>query len=166
MDARFHPFKPQLFVSSQRTIRIYDLAQQQLVKKLLPGARMLSGIDLHPRGDHLLASSYDKRVLWHDLDLAATPYKTLRYHEKAVRSIKFHKGKMPLFASASDDGTIHVFHSTVYDDYMTNPLLVPLKKLTGHKIVSSIGVLDLVWHPKEAWLFSAGADGTARLWTT
>lgn len=166
MDARFHPFKPQLFVSSQRTIRVYDLAQQQLVKKLMPGARMLSSIDIHPRGDHLLASSYDKRVLWHDLDLSATPYKTLRYHEKAVRSIKFHKGKMPLFASASDDGTIHVFHSTVYDDFMTNPLLVPLKKLTGHKIVSSIGVLDLVWHPKEAWLFSAGADGTARLWTT
>lgn len=166
MDAKFHPFKPQLFVSSQRTIRIYDLAQQVMVKKLMPGARMLSGIDIHPRGDHLLASSYDKRVLWHDLDLSATPYKTLRYHEKAVRSIQFHKGKLPLFASASDDGSIHVFHGTVYDDFMTNPLLVPLKKLTGHKVVSSIGVLDLVWHPKEAWLFSAGADGTARLWTT
>ncbi|GEQ69278.1 hypothetical protein JCM33374_g2949 [Metschnikowia sp. JCM 33374] len=166
VDARFHPTKPHLFVSSQRAIRIYDLAQQVLVKKLQPGAKMLSGIDIHPRGDHLLASSYDKRVLWHDLDLSATPYKTLRYHEKAVRSIKFHKGKLPLFASASDDGSIHVFHGTVYDDYMTNPLLVPLKKLTGHKIVSSIGVLDLVWHPKEAWLFSAGADGTARLWTT
>lgn len=166
VDAKFHPFKPQLFVSSQRTIRIYDLAQQTLVKKLMPGARMLSSIDIHPRGDHLLASSYDKRVLWHDLDLSAMPYKTLRYHEKAVRAIEFHKGKLPLFASASDDGSIHVFHGTVYDDYMTNPLLVPLKKLTGHKVVSSIGVLDLVWHPKEAWLFSAGADSTARLWTT
>lgn len=166
VDACFHPIKPQLFVSSQRTIRIYDLAQQVLVKKLMPGARLLSSIDVHPRGDHLLASSYDKRVLWHDLDLSATPYKTLRYHTAAVRSIKFHKGNMPLFASASDDGSIHVFHGAVYDDFITNPLLVPLKKLTGHKIVSSIGVLSLVWHPKEAWLFSAGADGTARLWTT
>lgn len=166
VDARFHPSKPQLFVSSQRTIRIYDLAQQVLIKKLMPGARMLSGIDIHPRGDHLLALSYDRRVLWHDLDLSAMPYKTLRYHEKAVRSVKFHAGRLPLFATASDDGSIHVFHGTVYDDFMTNPLLVPLKKLTGHSVVSSIGVLDLVWHPKEAWLFSAGADGTARLWTT
>lgn len=166
MDAKFHPFKPQLFVASQRTIRIYDLAQQVLIKKLMPGARLLSTIDIHPRGDNLLASSYDKRVLWHDLDLSSTPYKTLRYHEKAVRSIKFHKSNLPLFASASDDGSIHVFHGTVYDDLMTNPLLVPLKKLTGHKIINSVGVLDLVWHPKEAWLFSAGADGTARLWTT
>ncbi|KAG2732403.1 hypothetical protein G9P44_004820 [Scheffersomyces stipitis] len=166
MDAKFHPFKPQLFVASQRQVRIYDLAQQVLVKKLMPGVRLLSTIDIHPRGDNLLASSYDKRVLWHDLDLSATPYKTLRYHEKAVRSIKFHKGNLPLFASASDDGNIHIFHGTVYDDLMTNPLLVPLKKLTGHKIVNSIGILDLIWHPKEAWLFSAGADGTARLWTT
>ncbi|CAG87375.2 DEHA2D16522p [Debaryomyces hansenii CBS767] len=166
MDAKFHPFKPQLFVASQRYIRIYDLAQQVLVKKLMPGARWLSNIDIHPRGDNLLASSYDKRVLWHDLDLSSTPYKTLRYHDKAVRSIKFHKANLPLFASASDDGSIHVFHGTVYDDLMTNPLLVPLKKLTGHKIINSLGVLDLVWHPKEAWLFSAGADGTARLWTT
>ncbi|KAG7661283.1 ERB1 [[Candida] subhashii] len=166
MDAKFHPFKPQLFVASQRQIRIYDLAAQVLIKKLMPGVRLLSTIDIHPRGDNLLASSYDKRVLWHDLDLSATPYKTLRYHEKAVRSIKFHKGTLPLFASASDDGNIHIFHGTVYDDLMTNPLLVPLKKLTGHKIINQIGILDLVWHPKEAWLFSAGADGTARLWTT
>lgn len=166
VDAKFHPTKPHLFVSSQRTIRIYDLAEQVLIKKLMPGARLLASIDIHPRGDHLLACSYDKRVLWHDLELSAMPYKTMRFHDKAVRATVFHKGKLPLFASASDDGSIHVFHSTVYDDYLNNPLLVPLKKLTGHKIVSSIGVLNLAWHPKEAWLFSSGADNTARLWTT
>ncbi|CAL1185106.1 unnamed protein product [Candida parapsilosis] len=166
MDAKFHPFKPHLFVASQRTIKIYDLSQQNLIKKLMPGVRLLSTIDIHPRGDNLLAGSYDKRVLWHDTDLSATPYKTLRYHEKAVRAIKYHKGNLPLFASASDDGSIHIFHGTVYDDLMTNPLLVPLKKLTGHKVINQIGILDIAWHPKEAWLFSAGADGTARLWTT
>ncbi|GMM34666.1 Erb1 protein [Saccharomycopsis crataegensis] len=166
MDAKFHPFKPQLFVASQRFIKIYDLSQQVLVKKLMPGARWLNSFDIHSRGDNVIVSSFDKKVLWHDLDLASTPYKILRYHEKAVRSIKFHKGGLPLWASSSDDGTIHVFHGMVYDDLMTNPLLVPLKKLTGHKVVSSLGVLDVVWHPKEAWLFSSGADGCARLWTT
>lgn len=167
MDAKFHPTKPILIVMSQRYIRIYNLQLQQLVKKLLPGARWLSCLDIHPRGgDHLIAGSYDKRVLWHDLDLAATPYKTLRYHEKAVRSVAFHKGTLPLFCSASDDGAIHVFHATVYDDLITNPLLVPLKKLEGHKVVNSLGVLDVCWHPREAWLFSAGADHVARLWTT
>lgn len=165
MDAKFHPYKPQLFVCTQRYIRIYDLSQQVLVKKLLPGARWLSGFDIHPRGDNLVASSFDKRVLWHDLDLAATPYKTLRYHDKAVRSVSFHR-KLPLFCSAADDGHLHVFHATVYDDLMKNPMIVPLKQLTGHKVVNNLGILDSVWHPREAWLFSAGADNTARLWTT
>lgn len=165
MDAKFHPYKPQLFVCTQRYIRVYDLSQQVLVKKLLPGARWLSGFDIHPRGDNLVASSFDKRVLWHDLDLAATPYKTLRYHDKAVRSVSFHR-KLPLFCSAADDGNLHVFHATVYDDLMKNPMIVPLKQLTGHKIVNNLGILDSVWHPREAWLFSAGADNTARLWTT
>ncbi|QLG71763.1 hypothetical protein HG535_0C01120 [Zygotorulaspora mrakii] len=165
MDAKFHPFKPQLFVCSQRYIRIYDLAQQVLVKKLLPGARWLSTFDIHPRGDNVIASSFDKRVLWHDLDLASTPYKTLRYHDKAVRDVSFHR-RLPLFCSAADDGNINVFHATVYDDMMKNPLIVPLKKLTGHKLIKSLGVLDTVWHPREAWLFSAGADNSARLWTT
>ncbi|VEU22871.1 DEKNAAC103966 [Brettanomyces naardenensis] len=166
MDAQFHPTKPYLVVMSQRYIRIYDLQQQKLEKKLLPGARWLSCMDIHPRGgDHILAGSFDKRVVWQDLDLSSTPYKTLRFHEKAVRSVAFHKGGLPLFCSASDDGSVHVFHATIYDDLMTNPLLVPLKKLTGHKVVSSLGVLNVCWHPKEAWLFSAGADSTARLWT-
>lgn len=165
MDAKFHPFKPQLFVCSQRYVRIYDLSQQVLVKKLQPGARWLSSIDIHPRGDNLIASSYDKRVLWHDLDLAATPYKTLRYHDKAVRSVNFHK-KLPLFCSAADDGFIHIFHATVYDDMMKNPMIVPLKQLKGHKIQGHLGVLDTIWHPREAWLFSSGSDNTARMWTT
>lgn len=166
VDAKFHPSKPQLFVAYQRTIKIYDLAAQTMIKKLMPGSRYLSSIDIHPRGDNLIASSYDKRVLWHDLDLSATPYKTLRYHQKAVRSITFHKGNYPLFASGADDGSVHVFHGMVYDDLMSNPLLVPLKKLGGHKVVDSIGVLDVVWHPKEPWCISVGADGIGKLWTT
>ena len=32
-------------------------------------------------------------------------------------------------ATASDDGSVHVFHTKVYDDFTTNPLLVPVKKL-------------------------------------
>lgn len=167
MDAKFHPSKPVLVVMSQRYIRIYNLQTQQLTKKLLPGARWLSCLDIHPRGgDHIIAGSFDKRVLWHDLDLSSTPYKTLRYHDQAVRSVAFHKGNLPLFCSASDDGSIHIFHATVYDDLVTNPLLVPLKKLEGHKITNHLGVLDVAWHPREAWLFSSGADGVARLWTT
>ena len=104
-------------------------------------------------------------------------------------------------ATASDDGSVHVFHSKVYDDFVTNPLLVPVKKLkkneekerkraalekklreaerngeeiqefvpvprvTGHSVTrEGLGVLDCVWHPTQAWVFSAGADGRCYMW--
>lgn len=70
----------------------------------------------------------------------------------------------PLFASCSDDGTINVFHGTVYSDLMQNPLIVPLKVLRGHAVRSGLGVLDVRWHPTLPWLVSAGSDGEARLW--
>jgi ribosome biogenesis protein ERB1 len=67
-------------------------------------------------------------------------------------------------ASASDDGTVHVFHSMVYSDLMRNPLVVPVKILRGHQIVNKLGVLSMCFHPTQPWLFSAGADGQILLY--
>jgi ribosome biogenesis protein ERB1 len=162
--ACFHPSKPLFFVATRQRIRIYDLQEQKLEKELQPGARWISSISLHPQGSNLLVSSYDKRLLWHDLDLGSKPYKTLRYHSKAIRAVSFHP-TLPLFADASDDGTLQVFHGKVVGDAMENATVVPLKVLRGHRVVKDLGVLDLVWHPREAWCVSAGADGSLRLWT-
>lgn len=162
-DAKFHPFRPHLYVASQRYVRVYDLSAQIMAKKLTPGVKWLNSFDIHPRGDNVITSSYDKKVTWQDMDLSNKPYKTLRYHEKAVRDVKFHK-HLPLFCSAADDGQINIFHGSVYDDLMKNPLLVPLKVLRGHVVKQHLGVLNVHWHPTEAWLVTAGADGTARLW--
>lgn len=52
-------------------------------------------------------------MLWYDLDLSTKPYKALKYHQLALRAVAFHRS-YPLFASASDDGTIQVFHGMVY----------------------------------------------------
>ncbi|OJJ49557.1 hypothetical protein ASPZODRAFT_128044 [Penicilliopsis zonata CBS 506.65] len=169
--AHFHPSKPILFVANQRTIRAYDLSRQLLVKILQPGARWISSFDIHPTsstasgGDNVIIGSYDRRLLWHDVDLSARPYKTLRYHKKAIRAVKFHPGgRYPLFADASDDGSLQIFHGSVTGDMLSNASIVPLKVLKGHKITGELGVLDLDWHPREAWCVSAGADGTCRLW--
>uniref|UniRef100_A0A060TH72 Ribosome biogenesis protein ERB1 n=1 Tax=Blastobotrys adeninivorans TaxID=409370 RepID=A0A060TH72_BLAAD len=163
-DAMFHPTLPHLYVATLRHIKVYDLSAQVLARRLMPGVRWLSSFDIHPRGDNVITSSNDKRVTWHDMELSSKPYKTLRYHERAVRDVAFHK-VLPLFCSSADDGHINIFHGSVYDDLSKNPLLVPLKVLKGHGITNSLGVLQVQWHPREAWLFSAGADGTARLWT-
>ncbi|KAF2842477.1 ribosome biogenesis protein erb1 [Patellaria atrata CBS 101060] len=163
--AQFHPSKPIFFVATQHTIRSYDLSRQELIKILQPGARWISSFDVHPGGDNLIVGSYDRRLLWHDLDLSTRPYKTLRYHKKAIRAVKYHHGGLPLFADASDDGTVQIFHGKVVEDMMENATIVPLKVLKGHKVTDkSLGVFDVDWHPREPWCVSAGADGTCRLW--
>ena len=164
-SAHFHPLKPIFFVATQRMIRSYDLSKQELLKIIQPGARWISSFDLHPGGDNLIVGSYDKRLLWHDLDLSMRPYKTLRYHQKAIRAVKFHQGGLPLFADASDDGSLQIFHGKVVGDLMENATIVPLKVLKGHQVKKELGVLDLDWHPREPWCVSAGADGSCRLWT-
>jgi len=163
-SALFHPSKPIFFVATQRTIRSYDLSKQVLLKIIQPGARWISSFDMHPGGDNLIVGSYDKRLLWHDLELSVRPYKTLRYHQKAIRAVKFHQGGLPLFADASDDGSLQIFHGKVVGDLMENASIVPLKVLKGHQVKRELGVLDVDWHPREPWCVSAGADGTCRLW--
>ncbi|KIX95755.1 uncharacterized protein Z520_08463 [Fonsecaea multimorphosa CBS 102226] len=172
--AHFHPSKPVLFVANQRVIRAYDLSKQTLLKIIQPGARWISSFDVHPTSsstsgsDNLIVGSYDRRLLWMDLDLSPRPYKTLRFHDKAIRTVRFHPStnRYPLFADASDDGTIQVFHGQVTSDMMSNAQIVPLKVLRGHKITGGLGVLDLDWHPQLPWLVSAGGDGTCRLWVS
>lgn len=163
--ALFHPTKPFLFVASQNGVRVYNLAKQALSRRLgAPSASALTALAIHPTGDHVLTGGVDRRVAWFDLDLGSTAYRSLRYHGAGVRSVAFHPGGYPLFASAGDDGHAHVFHGQVYSDLLTNPLIVPVKVLKGHGVVDSGGVLDVAFHPTQPWLFTAGADGTAALW--
>jgi ribosome biogenesis protein ERB1 len=97
---QFHPSKPHFFVAvcnkllfrirhlklpspflenqTQRYVRMYDLAAQQLLKTLLPGLKWISSMDVHPSGDHLIVGGYDRKLCWFDLELSDKPYKVLR----------------------------------------------------------------------------------------
>lgn len=161
-SAYFHPSQPFLFIVTQQQVKIFNLVEQKLIKKLLTNCKWVSCADIHPGGDHVVAGSYDRRVVIFDLDLSSSPYRTLKFHEKAVRHVQFHK-RYPLLASASDDGAIHIFHCMVYSDLERNPLIVPLKVLKGHGVVGGAGVLCLMFHPRQPWIISAGADGIINL---
>lgn len=87
----FHPSRPFLFVATQQHVKIYHLIEQKMIKRLISGVKWISAMDVHPSGDHIIVSSYDKRIIWFDLDLSSSPYKTLKYHEKAVRHVQYHK---------------------------------------------------------------------------
>uniref|UniRef100_A0A3Q3XIF4 Ribosome biogenesis protein BOP1 n=1 Tax=Mola mola TaxID=94237 RepID=A0A3Q3XIF4_MOLML len=160
----FHPVRPYFFVATQRSVRIYNLVKQEMAKKLQANSKWISSMAVHPGGDHVICGSYDCRLSWFDLDLSTKPYKMLRHHKKAVRGVAYHR-HYPLFASASDDGTVIVCHGTVYSDLLQNPLIVPVKVLRGHVITHDLGVLDVTFHPSQPWVFSSGADATIRLFT-
>lgn len=160
----FHPTRPFLFVATQRFIRVYDLIKQEQTKKLVSNVKWISSMAVHPKGDNLIVGSYDRRLCWFDLDLSTKPYKTLRSHKKALRQVVFHR-HYPLFASASDDGTVIVCHGRVFNDLMQNPLIVPVKVLKGHRVEGELGVVDCQFHPNQPWIFTAGADHLIRLYT-
>uniref|UniRef100_A0A8B9IQM7 BOP1 ribosomal biogenesis factor n=1 Tax=Anser cygnoides TaxID=8845 RepID=A0A8B9IQM7_ANSCY len=160
----FHPIRPYFFVATQRYVRVYNLLKQELTKKLMANCKWVSSMAIHPGGDNVICGSYDSKLAWFDLDLSTRPYQLLRHHKKALRSVAFHK-HYPLFASGSDDGTVIVCHGMVYNDLLQNPLLVPVKVLKGHALTLDLGVLDVLFHPTQPWVFSSGADGTVRLFT-
>ncbi|KAK1117740.1 hypothetical protein K0M31_015681 [Melipona bicolor] len=160
----FHPIRPYLFVATQRNVRIYDLIKQEMIKKLLSNSQWISSMAIHPGGDNILVGTYDRKMLWFDLDLSTKPYQTLRLHGTGVRGVAFHK-RYPLFASGADDRGLIVSHGMVYNDLLQNALIVPLKRLCNHESYNDFGILDVMFHPIQPWVFSAGADSTIRMYT-
>ncbi|KAF0307472.1 Ribosome biogenesis protein bop1 [Amphibalanus amphitrite] len=161
--AAFHPLRPYFFVATQNHVKVFNLVKQELSKKLSGGAKWISSLAIHPRGDNVVIGSYDRRVHWFDLDLSKLPCHRLRFHGQAVRQVAFHR-RYPLLASCGDDGKVMVYHARVYNDLMKNALVLPVKVLKGHSLYDDLGVLDVAFHPEQPWALSAGADGTIRLW--
>ena len=135
----FHPERPYFFVATRRSVYVYNLQKQTLIKKFSSPAKWISSIAIHPKGDNFIVGTYDKRIVWFDMDMGSKPYKILKYSDKAVRRVDFHP-KYPLFASASDDGSVYIFHGMVYEDLTQNALILPLKLLQGHKVLKGLGI--------------------------
>jgi WD40 repeat protein len=53
----FHPSKPFFFVATQNAVRVYNLAQQALAKKLVAGSGSITSLAVHPSGDHVITGS-------------------------------------------------------------------------------------------------------------
>ncbi|XP_062177370.1 ribosome biogenesis protein BOP1 homolog [Alnus glutinosa] len=159
----FHPTRSIFFISTKKTVRVYDLREQKLIKKLETGLREVSSIAVHPGGDNVIVGSREGKLCWFDMDLSSQPYRVLKCHPKDITNVAFHRS-YPLFASCSDDGTAYVFHGTVYSDLNQNPLVVPLEILRGHASSNGRGVMDCKFHPRQPWLFTAGADSVIKLY--
>lgn len=161
----FHPSRSFFFISTKKNVRVYDLVKQKPIKKLETEVREVSCIAVHPGGDNVIVGSKQGKLCWFDMDLSSKPYRTLKCHGKDISSVAFHRS-YPLFASCSEDNTAYVFHGMVYSDLNQNPFIVPLRVLRGHSSSSfkATGVLDCKFHPRQPWLFTAGADSVIKLY--
>ncbi|XP_034691408.1 ribosome biogenesis protein BOP1 homolog isoform X1 [Vitis riparia] len=159
----FHPTRSIFFISTKKNVRVYDLLKQKLVKKLETGLREVSSIAVHPAGDNVIVGSREGKLCWFDMDLSSQPYRILKCHPKDITNVAFHHS-YPLFATCSDDCTAYVFHGMVYSDLNQNPLIVPLEILRGHSSTNGRGVMDCKFHPRQPWLFTAGADSVIKLY--
>jgi ribosome biogenesis protein ERB1 len=103
--------------------------------------------------------------VWFDVDMGSKPYKSLKYHDKAIRNVQF-SPRYPLFASSSDDGTVNIFYGMVYNDLLQNAMIVPVKILKAHQPdkVSGLGAMDFKWHPTQPWVITCGSDGAIKMW--
>ncbi|KAA0191939.1 hypothetical protein HAZT_HAZT011102 [Hyalella azteca] len=160
----FHPKKAYFYICCQGRVRVYSLLQKKLIRliRTSSSSEWISSIAVHPSGEHFIIGSHGKRLTWYEMEATNRPY-TLRYHHGAVRSVAYHN-KYPLMASAADDGRVIVAHAMVYNDWIKDPLIVPVKELRSHAFLDGVCVLQLCWHPCNPVLFTAGADGTVRLW--
>ncbi|CAE6085501.1 unnamed protein product [Arabidopsis arenosa] len=165
VTAVFHPSRSYLFIATRKNVRVYNLLKvDEPVKKLETGMREISSLAIHPGGDNLIVGSKEGKMCWFDMDLSSKPYKTLKNHPKDITNVEFHRS-YPLFASSSEDSTAYVFHGKVYNDLNENPLIVPLEILRSHSTSSNGGgVLDCKFHPRQPWLFTAGADSNIKLY--
>ena len=159
--AMFSPVRPQLFVSTRQGIRVYDLKEQRLQKRLqAAGAQLTTLPAVHAGGDNLVVGSGDGRLFWFDLDLSSEPYKALLPNNsnslESVRAVAMHS-KLPLFAGVSAS-TVQILHGGVSEELNKNALIVPLKRIPVEAAGSAV-----VFHPEQPWMFVGDSLGSITL---
>ncbi|MES1902322.1 MAG: Ribosome biogenesis protein 1 [Paramarteilia canceri] len=119
--------------------------------------------NLHHSGEHMLIGSKCGKIMWFDLEITTKPIKTIRFHTSTVNKIDYHLN-LPIFASCSGDGSILISYGRIFNDIMTNPEIMAVKKLSGHsRSVEKPGVSCIKFHPQNHYLISGGHDSTLRL---
>uniref|UniRef100_A0A8R1HWE6 WD_REPEATS_REGION domain-containing protein n=2 Tax=Caenorhabditis japonica TaxID=281687 RepID=A0A8R1HWE6_CAEJA len=142
-----------------------DSRQQPFGKYNKPIIKLSRSIATDAAGENLFLGGLDRRFCWMDLQMGNKPWKKLKHHTAAVRSVAYHK-RFPLLATVSDDGTAMVYYARIYSDFSRDNELYPVKRLRGHEKTSDdLSMLHATWHPTQPWLITAGADGTIALFT-
>jgi ribosome biogenesis protein ERB1 len=102
-----------------------------MIRKFVSNLNTITHISIHKHGENLLAGTKDGNVAWFQLELSDKPFKIMDYHGDKIRSVEFH-ANYPLFLSCSRNGKLLVYHATLNDDKLKDPVIVPLKSLKAN----------------------------------
>lgn len=161
----FHNSKPHFYICSDSNILIYDLKQQELIRKFASNLNPISSISLHKLGGDFVAGSGNGKLAWFQSDLSDKPFMNMAdYHEGIIKGISF-SNNYPLLSSCSVDGKIILYHAKVNDDFLQDPTIVPLTSLNSFYGYEDKEVNGIKFHPNYPWLISVGSNKQIKIWT-
>ncbi|GAW83156.1 hypothetical protein, conserved [Plasmodium gonderi] len=162
VQSLFFPSSPYFMVAYQNSITIYNLKAKskkgRIVKKLR-GVQNITCVDVHINESYILVSDEKGNVFIFDLDLSCNPYKKFHLQSCSMKKVEFHK-KYNLFYTLSSNGAVNLFYSKFFQDYVTNPVLLPIKQLSNGSKIS-----DVTWSGKNPWLFAHTEGNFSVLYT-
>lgn len=116
MMVKINPRDSNTFASASldRTIKVWGLTTSTSHFSLEGHEKGVNCIDYYPGGDkpYLLSGADDRTVKIWDYQTKAC-LQTLESHSHNIASVCFHP-RLPLIVSASEDGTVRLWHSTTY----------------------------------------------------
>jgi len=115
-----------------------------MIRKFVSNLNTITHISLHKNGENLLAGTKDGNVAWFQLDMSDKPFKSMDYHGDKIRSVEFHQS-YPLFLSCSRNGKLLVYHATLNDDTLRDPVIVPLKSLKPNGETSNYNYIFFIF---------------------
>jgi ribosome biogenesis protein ERB1 len=160
-DTLFHPIKPMIFVCSQRGVRLYNLKTQELEKRFVKGMGTNKSFSLSSDGTSLLVGTNDGKLICFDTDISNRG-KVMAVSTAGVGCITCHN-EFSLFATASYDGSVHVFHLSGVSEFTSEPVITPVISVKNGG-ASILGDCLVLFHPTQPWLFSQGGNDPIKLY--
>ncbi|ANQ10580.1 Ribosome biogenesis protein BOP1-like protein [Plasmodium coatneyi] len=162
VQSMFFPSSPYFLAAFQNGITIYNLkakSKNERIVKKLRGIQNITCVDVHINESYILSSDEKGNVFIYDLDLSSNPYKKFHLQECSLKKVEFHK-KYNLFYSLSSNGVVNLFYAKFFQDYVTNPVLLPIRQLSSESKIS-----DVTWSGRSPWLFAHTEGNFSVLYT-
>lgn len=157
----FHPRKPYILVASVKFIVVYDLKNQQSLRKFAFESTCINTLDVHPQGEYILVGCANGKLYWYNIEQSSEAERTLSF-SCGVISVEFHKTQ-PFFSLGLSDSSVQIF-SFFVADLLSRVVIDPLKTIKDSRLKEFSARPNCVLHPARPWLFRLGGTHDAEVY--